>query len=270
MSAGRRLIDITKEFATESQCHDYLEKMRWPEGVLCVECGSNWVAKFIAKGRERINKKGEIVRSPDRYLYQCRECKHQFTTTVGTIFNDSHLPLRKWFIAVALMINAKKGLSAKQLQRDLGISYRTAWYAAHRIRKAMEDPGTIFTGVCEVDETYVGGRYDKRRNRKPGEKQGVVGALQRKSDTQCSQVHAQKIEGTSKLTLTSYVRAKVAINAEILYTDEATVYRSLKKSTSTTWFIMANSNTFTVRSTRMESNRSGVCSSAAWSASTTR
>src|SRR6185312_12649855 len=106
------------------------------------------------KGRERRDVEGVVVkRSPDRHLYQCldKECRYQFTVTDGTIFNDTHLPLNKWFLAAAMMRNAKKGLSAKQMERDLGVSYKTAWYLCHRIRKAMSSEGGLFQGEVEVD-----------------------------------------------------------------------------------------------------------------------
>jgi hypothetical protein len=138
-------------------------------------------------------------------------CGHQFTVTTGTIFHDSHLPLSKWFLAVAFMCDAKKSISAMQLQRSLGIgSYRTAWYLAHRIRKAMEQGGSgVFTGQVEADETFVGGKYDKRRNRKPWEKQAVFGVLQRGSDSECSKVKAFPVKTTSRTFLTGAVRDTV-------------------------------------------------------------
>jgi transposase-like protein len=144
------LIDVSQEFATEVQCIAYLEAMRWPEGVRCLRCNANRISRFVAKGRERFNRKGEVVRSPDRHLYQCLTCKHQFAVTTGTIFHDTHLPLHKWFQAVALMCDEKKGGSAMQLQRNLRIgSYRTAWYLNHRIRKAMEEePSRLAEGRC--------------------------------------------------------------------------------------------------------------------------
>jgi hypothetical protein len=143
------LIDITKEFGTEEACLAYLEKLRWPRGICCIRCGGERISRIRSKGR----------RGTVRHLYQCLEkgCRHQFTAKVGTIFNDSHLPLEKWFLAVALMCDAKKWLSALQMQRHLDVAYRTAWYLCHRIRKAMEQEGGIFGGTVEVDETFVGG-----------------------------------------------------------------------------------------------------------------
>jgi len=145
------LIDVAKQFGTPEACNDFLEQMRWPEGVECLKCGSKKVSKYVKQAGLRTVKDpttkqpiidpetGEVKTRPvpPRILYVCRECKHQFSVTEGTIFNDTHLSLEKWFMAVALMVNAKKGVSAKQLQRDLKTAYKTSWYLSHRIRKAM-------------------------------------------------------------------------------------------------------------------------------------
>lgn len=136
------LIDIARQFATPEACNDFLENMRWPDGVECVHCGKKRVSKYTkqASTRQRLNKKtGELETKavPARILYVCLDCKKQFSIADGTIFNDTHLSLDKWFLAVALMVNAKKGLSALQLKRDVKCAYKTAWFLNHRIRKAM-------------------------------------------------------------------------------------------------------------------------------------
>jgi hypothetical protein len=165
MKNTRSLIDVQKQFGTTAACIAYLEAMRWPDGVRCLVCGGDKISKFVTNEteRERTNRKGvtKTVRVPARHLYTCLEptCGFQFSPTAGTIMHDSHLPLSQWFMAAALMCNAKKGLSAKQMERDLGVSYRTAWYLCHRIRKAMEDGAHgLLTGVVEADEMFVGGR----------------------------------------------------------------------------------------------------------------
>lgn len=148
-----RLIDVSKAFATDEQCFAYLETARWPDGVRCPICGGKEVSKITRKSKSK-NKRAQ--------LYQCLEktCKSQFSVTSGTIFHDSHLALNKWFTAIALMVDAKKGMSALQLQRHLGCNYRTAWYLAHRIREAMDEPGGLkLTGTVEIDETYIGGKH---------------------------------------------------------------------------------------------------------------
>lgn len=218
------LIDVSKEFEKETACLAYLEKMRWPDGVRCVECNSNKISR-ITRHKQGKNKR--------QNLFQCLSCAAQFSATAGTIFQDSHLPLSKWFLAVALVLNAKKGLSAKQLQRDLGIgSYRTAWYLAHRIRKAMEE-GDLpkFTGIVEADETYVGGKSrnmhaDVRRRRITGtggmDKAPVFGLMQRGG-----RVETYSVPNTRKSVLVGKIRDRVSTDAEMVVTDEYKSYRGL-------------------------------------------
>jgi hypothetical protein len=192
------VIEVAREFATEEKCLRYLEKMRWPEGVACLECEGKEISKFTTQESKRTRKyvskrtgaaTDHVI--PSRTLYQCLnpKCRQQFSAKAGTIFEDSHLPLNKWFQAIALMCNAKKGISALQMQRDLKVNYRTAWHLNHRIRKAMEEgnPG-LLTGVIEADETYLGGKFDRRRKREAYDKQPVFGVLQRATEDQCSKV----------------------------------------------------------------------------------
>lgn len=182
------LIDVSKKFPTPEACNDFLEALRWPDGVTCLECGSKRVSKYqTATGsRKRLNSRTgteEIKPVRPRILYVCLDCAQHFSVTEGTIFNDTHLDLEKWFMAVALMVNAKKGLSALQMKRDLRVAYKTAWYLNHRIRKAMglveaaDDSKLI--GTVEADETYIGGKYDKHRKRARYDKAPVFGVIER-------------------------------------------------------------------------------------------
>jgi transposase-like protein len=221
------LIDITKGFANEETCLDLLEHVRWPEGVRCTKCGSEKVSKITRKTRSK-NRRTRV--------YQCLVCENfQFTVTAGTIFADSHLPLSKWFLAVGLMLNAKKGLSAKQMQRDLGVGYQTAWYLCHRIRKAMEE-GDLpkFTGVVEVDETYVGGKArnmhaDVRRRKITGtggiDKTPVFGIMERGG-----RVEAYAIPNVKKAVLVGKIKDRVSTDAELIVSDELRSYNPLAKS----------------------------------------
>src|SRR5215472_10482113 len=168
-----KLIDVTAKFKTEDDCLDYLESLRWPNGeIACVHCGEIGRVSKITRESKGKNKRAR--------LYQCLACGKQFSTTSGTIFADSHLPLTKWFLAIALICEAKKGMSAKQLERHLGVNYRTAWHLAHRIREAMQE-GVLLSGVVEVDETYVGGKV--KRKGKPyvqkEKKDVVLGMIER-------------------------------------------------------------------------------------------
>src|SRR5229473_6685315 len=132
---------------TEEQARTFLEALRWPQGPVCPHCGA-------VKEATRLPENGNVRAG----LYQCNDCRGQFTVTVDTIFEDSHIPLAKWVLAFGLMCSSKKGISALQLQRNLGLgSYKSAWHMAHRIRHAM-DTGPFprkLRGTVEVDETYV-------------------------------------------------------------------------------------------------------------------
>jgi transposase-like protein len=133
---------------------EYLESIRWPNGPVCPHCGDG-------------EKRHYPLKSKTRRLYKCAACRKQFTVTVGTIFEGSHVGLNKWLLAFYLLCSSKKGMSAHQLHRMLGVTYKTAWFMAHRIRYAMEQPPfkTRLKGTVEVDETYVGGKV-RRSNRK--------------------------------------------------------------------------------------------------------
>ncbi len=207
------LINVVNEFLREEDCLAYLEKMRWPDGVRCVKCESDKIGRVTSRGKTK----------KPRYLYQCRSCRKQFTAKSGTIFHDSHLPLRTWFMAVALMLDAKKSVSANQLKRHLHVRYDTAWHLAHRIRKAMvQDTSKQLSGITEVDETFVGGRYDKRRKRDRWDKQLVVGLAERGGN-----VEAKPIKSRSKEVLTGIVRDRVSMEATMICTDELPSYQSL-------------------------------------------
>src|SRR5205823_3955416 len=133
---------LIERFGSEEKCRAYLEDLRWPDGVECPRCESQNVSCLA-----------------DRNQYECSKCRYQFSVTAGTLFHDSHLPLWKWFLAIYLIAESKKGISSKQLQRMLSVSYKTAWYLSHRIRDAMgDDEQPLLRGIVEVDETYIGGK----------------------------------------------------------------------------------------------------------------
>lgn len=128
---------------------EYLESIRWPNGPVCPHCGE------AERKAYRLNVKGTT-----RRLWKCAKCRKQFTVMVGTIFEDSHIALNKWLLAFYLLCSSKKGMSAHQLHRMLGVTYKSAWFMAHRIRYAMEQPpfARLLVGTVEADETYVGGK----------------------------------------------------------------------------------------------------------------
>src|SRR5262249_49268690 len=153
------LVQLIEQFGSEDKCRDYLEGLRWPEGPKCPRCNSNSVSQVTKRGQ-----------------YDCNECRYQFSVTAGSVFHDTHLPLWKWFLAVYLMCESKKSISANQIKRTLGISYKTAWYLCHRIRYAMQDDSRL-NGIVEVDDAYVGGPRPGKRGRGAAGKTGVVGMV---------------------------------------------------------------------------------------------
>jgi transposase-like protein len=210
------LLDVYKELNTEKKCLAFLEHMRWPEGVKCLSCESLRITRLTSKGK--LNKKTG-KRSPDRELYQCNDCRFQFTATTGTLYHDSHLPLSKWFLATALIVESKKGISANQLKRALGVQYRTAWYLAHRIRQAMKEANPPkLGGTVEVDETYIGGKHRGNKG-KFLNKEVVMGIRQRGGDLRL--IH---IEAPTAKNLGEQMKEHIDPKVEKVMTDEWQAY----------------------------------------------
>jgi len=147
------LIDLAKNFSTEEAAIEFLESKLWPDGPVCPHCG-------VMKEAFKMHSKADTKNKMRPGLWKCSGCRKTFRVTVGTIFEDSHIPLHKWMMAIHLMSASKKGMSAHQLHRMLGLGYRAAWFMAHRIRYAMNQEGTDtkLQGTVEIDETYVGGK----------------------------------------------------------------------------------------------------------------
>lgn len=212
-------IDLPKlieKFGCESKCRDYLEALRWPEGVRCPRCEENGVDETT------------ISRLRKRHQFSCDSCGYQFSVRVGTVLHDSKLPLWKWFLAVFLMVEAKKGVSANQLKRMLGVSYKTAWYLCHRIRAAMasmvEEP---LSGTVEMDETFVGGKAEsggKGRGKGKGYRSQalVLGAVSRDGG-----VRLKVVKDRSRKTLHKFADKHVCDSADEIITDDWYPYRGV-------------------------------------------
>jgi transposase-like protein len=204
---GMTLLDLQALFDTDEKCREILTRFRWPNGVECPRCKA---------------KESAYIQS--RKLFECAGCGYQFSVLVGTIFNDSHLPLEKWFVATYLICESRKGMSANQIKRMLGISYKTAWYLCHRIRAAMiEASKPKLGGTVEMDETYVGGR--KRGTSVKGgpgphaSKEIVIGIRQRGGDLRF--FHARDVKHG---TLAKYIRENISQDVDVIVTDEFTSY----------------------------------------------
>jgi transposase-like protein len=198
------LVDVINLFDTDEKCREILVRLRWPNGVECLRCKMPVVELATAK-----------------QLFYCKDCDYQFTVTANTIFNDSHLALQKWFLATLLLCEAKKGMSANQIKRTLGVSYKTAWYLCHRIRAAMKEADRpMLDGVLEMDETYIGGKMRGRGVKAAkAAKEVVIGIRQRGGDVRF--FHAQDAKSG---TLEKFIRENVSNDVEIIITDELPAY----------------------------------------------
>jgi transposase-like protein len=208
------LADLVEQFGSNDRCRNYIEHLRWPAGVECPKCQSK-----------------SISRIKTRKQFDCNSCRHRFSVLAGTIFQDTKLPLWKWFAAVYLMCESKKGISALQIKRMLKIgSYETAWYLCHRIRAAMEDEGAeLLRGVVEADETYIGGKLPRgHRSRKEvaqtrrDNKTVVVGAIERGG-----KLRLRVLEDVTRESVHGFLNDVVADDAEAIYTDSHRSYRGI-------------------------------------------
>ena len=206
------MFDLTNPvFSDVNKAREHLEALHWPNGPVCPKCGET----------ERVKRlEGKSTRPG---VVMCNPCRKPFTVTVGTIFEDSKIPLNKWLLAFRLMAGSKKGISAHQLHRSLGITYKSAWFMAHRIREAMDgaDGDGPLGGperVVEADETYVGGKARNRAFRQPAPKKAVVALVER--DGRARSFHVANVNA-------KHIRGLIVTNVSRdshLMTDESVVY----------------------------------------------
>lgn len=198
------LIDVWEKFSTEPKCKELLRRLRWPNGPECPRCQSK-----------------AVTLNTDKKLFWCGNCQYQFTVTAGTIFHDSHLPIIKWFVAVYLICESRKGFSANEMKRVLGVSYKTAWYLCHRIRAAMRGVSKpMLDGTVEMDETYVGGKMKGgKRGRGSENKEIVIGLRQRGGELRL--FHASDVKSG---TLARYIQNNIDKDFSVIVTDDLGSY----------------------------------------------
>lgn len=213
------LMSVCARFSTEEAARDYIEQIRWPNGPVCPHCG-NADQALIYKIAANPAKK---IRSG---LYKCAACNNQFTVTVGTVCEDSHIPLNKWLIGFYVMSASKTQVSALQLQRQLELgSYRSAWFMCHRIRYALKDvlPWGKLDGTVEADETYIGGKFRGRGRGYVGNKTAVVSLIERGG-----RARSHVMPKVSGKAIGALLKQHVAETAH-LNTDESAVYAKAGK-----------------------------------------
>ena len=206
------IMKLVEGFGSEDKCREYLEGLRWPDGVTCPRCESKKISRIY-----------------ERNQFACDSCQYQFSVRAGTIFHDSHLPLTKWFMAVYLMCESRKGISANQLKRTIGVAYKTAWYLCHRIRAAVKDADTTpLANIVECDETYVGGKArNKHKSQRRANTQGrslvnksvVLGAIERGG-----QLRLKVGKKVDRETLHGFVKETTHPDTKCIMTDEWPAY----------------------------------------------
>jgi transposase-like protein len=215
ITSFKNLAELTTYFPDDQSCREYLEEMRWNGKPICPHCSHDESYKF-----------------KDSHYYKCKACRQKFTVTIGTIFEDTKIGLRKWFIAIYIFTSHKKGISSVQLGKDVGVTQKSAWHMLHRIRYAfgISEPVELSETV-EVDETYVGGKaknmHKSVRERKivgrgASGKTAVIGLVERKG-----RVYAKPVSSTDAATLQGIIRDRVQKGATVC-TDEFPAYSGLE------------------------------------------
>jgi len=207
------LVKLSKYFHDEVSAIEFIEKLRWPDGPICPHCEATKVYHLKVSGTKR-------------KVWKCGECRKQFTVKVGTIFEDSHIPLSKWLAAIYMMCSSKKGVSAHQIHRELDITYKSAWFLCHRIRLAMQESPLAekLTGIIEADETYVGPKnVPGKRGRGAGKKTKVFSLIQRDG-----KARSFKVDDVKGKTLKGIIRNNV-MDTAYLMTDSFKAYNGAAK-----------------------------------------
>ena len=215
------LIEVMERFPDQEACIEHLERIRWKDKPVCPHCGSIDIVRKKEDGVGRVGR------------YNCHDCGASFKVTCGTVFHGTKIPLQKWFLAVALIVNAKKSLSSYQLARDLDLKQKAAWYLQTRIRAEMANKTNpiVLQGIIEADETYIGGKprkENKKEDREPAPrgrgtpKIAVIGAVERGG-----QVVAEVAKGLTGRDILEFIRRVVNVKESELMTDENRAYNAL-------------------------------------------
>ena len=215
----KSIIEFLDYFEDEATCLEIFERVRFKDGYNCPHCNHNQIYKY-SNGK----------------LFKCKKCRQQFTIKVGTIFENSKIPLRKWFLAMYLLTTNKKGISSIQMSNQLGVTQKTAWYIVHKLRNIVFNENMNFNGIIEIDETYIGGKeanksLDKKTPNSQGRslksKTAILGIINRASETTKKSIIAFKVDNVKASTIKSIIKN---INRDVtIYTDEFRGYNSLKK-----------------------------------------
>jgi hypothetical protein len=211
---GLSLVDFLRNFDTEEKCFIYLKKERWPNGYVCQECSSSSFC-FIKT----------------RKLFQYNRCHHQTSVTRNTVFHSTNLPLKTWFIAMFFLTQSKNGISALELKRQLGVSYKTAWSMKHKLMQAMleTDQGLQLKGFIELDDAYIGGKQKGgKRGRGTTNKQPFLAAVEIDLDNKPLKIKLSIVESFSKKQVSSWAKKHLTSGC-LVYSDGYNCFRSIQE-----------------------------------------
>lgn len=198
--------DFGRDFPDDKSCLQWLANNRWPNGIHCPKCDAVTKHHIMEKRRS----------------FSCQVCGHHVHPTAGTIFHKSPTPLTDWFYATFLMASTRCGISAKQIQRELGVTYKTAWRMCHLIRKRLDEGVHPLSGNVEIDETYIGGKRPGKRGRGADHKTAVMGSVERQG-----KVNALAVPNVKTKTIMPFIQNSVLPHGNIIHTDEFNIYNSL-------------------------------------------
>lgn len=231
-------LEAIRFFASEENCHDFVTALRWSEGVTCPHCASPEVGGIsVIQAKSRSKDPAKAGSTFARRIWTCKACKKQFTVKAGTIFEHSTIPLEKWLPCVWMLTNAKNGVSSYEIKRTLGVTQKSAWFMAHRIRLAMREGSFDVAGEAEADEVYIGGKIRrmsvpqkqaKYGHRKPtghSAKQPVLGILQRSPVKGNSRVILEQVPHASAKEMGPHLLEHIKPGTW-LYTDSHGTYKA--------------------------------------------
>ncbi len=201
--------DLNRDFPNEAACFEYVVSLLYPDGITCRKC-------------KKLRPHHKLTGRP---AMSCGYCRTQVHPLAGTIFERTRTPLKHWLYAIYLMASTRCGISAKQLERELGVTYKTAWRMFHEVRKLLDDSGNLLTGKVEMDETYYGGEVRGRGKGFTGNKTLVIGAVQRGGD-----VRTGKGKRVSHAEIKGFMAQHVSPEVEMIFTDEHPTYKFLDKT----------------------------------------
>lgn len=207
------LFELLERFPTDEDCRQHLISVRWPGGVQCPKCKCERVSEL-----------------PKRRQWTCLGCRYRFSATSGTIFHQSHIGLKKWFMAIFILLNAKKSKSSLEMNREVKISQECCWHMCHRIREAMREDGTeLFSGIVQMDEHFAGGPprrgSGKSKNGRATDRPIVLGAVESKS----GKIRTAHIQNVRKGTMIEFAENYIDMENTDLHTDQLKSYNQLGK-----------------------------------------